>query len=82
MPETLLGHAEADALIAMEKHRANDEHRDFPSLGGAIMVRPESGVAYAILNDGDHEVSASVLDALRSYDVTPIIWSKQERGSG
>lgn len=38
-------------------------------------VRPESAVAYAILNDGDHEVSVSVLDALRSYDVTPILWS-------
>lgn len=32
----MLTQAEADALLAMEKHRADDELRDFPSLGGSL----------------------------------------------
>lgn len=36
MPGIVLTQAEADALLALEKHRADDEHRSFPSLGGAI----------------------------------------------
>lgn len=42
-------------------------------------VRPASAVAFAILNDGDHPISGGVLDALRSYDVTPVLWS--DRGA-
>lgn len=38
MAETPLTQSEADALLAMEKHRADDDHRDFPSLGGGITV--------------------------------------------
>lgn len=38
-------------------------------------VRPASAIAFAILNDGDHSISGGVLDALRSYDVTPVLWS-------
>lgn len=36
MAEFLLTQAEADALLVMEKHRADDEHRNFPGFGGAI----------------------------------------------
>lgn len=36
MPDLPLTQAEADALFAMEKHRADDVRRDFPSLGGGI----------------------------------------------
>lgn len=41
-------------------------------------VRPANSRAYAFLNDSDHAPSASVLDALRNYDVNPVLWSKRE----
>ena len=41
-------------------------------------VRPSESRAYAILNDSDAGVSAAVLDAMRSYEVTPILWSERE----
>ena len=39
MAETNLTQAEADALIAMEKHRANEERHDFP-MGGQSLILP------------------------------------------
>ena len=36
MSEASLSQAEADALLAMEKHRADEDGRDFPGLGGVI----------------------------------------------
>jgi hypothetical protein len=39
MAEMNLTQAEADALIAMEKHRANEERSDFP-MGGQSVVLP------------------------------------------
>ena len=41
-------------------------------------VRPPESKAYAFLNDSDHTISASVVDALRNYDVNPILWSRRE----
>ena len=42
-------------------------------------VRPSESRAYAILNDSDAgSVSAAVLDAMRSYQVNPILWSERE----
>ncbi len=41
-------------------------------------VRPPDSRAYALLNDSEHDISASVVDALRSYDVRPILWSARE----
>lgn len=38
MPETTLTQAEADALLAMEKHRVDDTRHQFPALGGSIEV--------------------------------------------
>lgn len=38
MPEVNLTQAEADALIAMEKHRVDEQPHDFPGLGGSIAV--------------------------------------------
>lgn len=38
MAEINLMQAEADALVAMEKHRADDQRWDFPSLGGSIII--------------------------------------------
>jgi hypothetical protein len=40
-------------------------------------VRPADSRAYALLNDSDREVSASVADALRSYEVKPVVWSRR-----
>ncbi len=41
-------------------------------------VRPANSRAYAFLNDSEHVPSASVLDALKNYDVSPILWSNRE----
>lgn len=41
-------------------------------------VRPPDSQAFAVLNDSEREVSASILEALRNYDVAPILWSKRE----
>ena len=40
--------------------------------------RPLDSQAYAILNDQDRTVPASVVDALNSYDVLPVAWSQRE----
>ena len=39
MADINLTQAEADALIAMEKHRVNDDRSDFP-MGGQSLVLP------------------------------------------
>lgn len=36
VPEIVLSQHEADQLLAMEKHRADEDRRDFPSLGGRV----------------------------------------------
>lgn len=41
-------------------------------------VRSADSRAYALLNDGDQPISSSVLDALRSYDVRPVMWSRRD----
>lgn len=38
MADINLTQAEADALIAMEKHRLDDERWDYPGLGGSINI--------------------------------------------
>lgn len=45
-------------------------------------VRPANSRAYAFLNDSDHVPSASVLDALKNYEVNPVLWSKREEVRG
>ncbi|CAM5217679.1 hypothetical protein CDEF62S_00650 [Castellaniella defragrans] len=40
--------------------------------------RPSDSQAFAILNDRDRQIGNAVQDALRSYDITPIAWSKRE----
>ena len=42
-------------------------------------VRPSESRAYAILNDSDASVSGAVLDAMRNYEVNPILWSEREK---
>lgn len=41
-------------------------------------VRPPDSEAFVLLNDSEHHVSSSILDALRNYEVTPILWSARE----
>ncbi len=41
-------------------------------------VRPANSRAYAFLNDSEHAPTASVLDALRNYDVSPVLWGRRE----
>jgi hypothetical protein len=41
-------------------------------------VRAPDSRAYTLLNDSELMVSPSVMDALQSYDVRPIPWSKRE----
>jgi hypothetical protein len=41
-------------------------------------VRPADSKAYAIINDNDRIISSSVLDALNSYEIKPILWSTRE----
>ncbi|MBI3837820.1 MAG: DUF1829 domain-containing protein [Planctomycetia bacterium] len=41
-------------------------------------VRPADSKAYAFLNDTEQTVASGVLDALRNYDVHPILWSQRE----
>ena len=42
MAETNLTQAEVDALIAMEKHRVNEELSDFPADGEAVVLPLQS----------------------------------------
>lgn len=42
-------------------------------------VRPAESRAYAILNDSEHAISESVLDAMRSYEVRPVLWSGRDQ---
>ena len=41
-------------------------------------VRPPDSKAYAFLNDSQQPVSTAVLDALRNYEVRPVLWTKRE----
>ena len=43
MPEIHLTQAEADLLLAMEKHRLSDEHWEFPQPGEALSIPLASG---------------------------------------
>jgi hypothetical protein len=41
-------------------------------------VRPPDSCAFAFLNDSEQRPSSTVLDALQSYEVKPILWSERE----
>jgi hypothetical protein len=41
-------------------------------------ARPSDSVAYAILNDKERRISDGVVEALASYDITPLPWSRRE----
>lgn len=41
-------------------------------------VRPAEAQLFAFLNDSANDVSHSVIDAFKNYDLTPVLWSKRE----
>jgi hypothetical protein len=41
-------------------------------------ARPSDSVAFAILNDKERNISDGVVEALASYDITPLPWSRRE----
>ena len=41
-------------------------------------VRPPASRAYAVLNDAEQAITAGVLEALRSYQIRPVAWSRRE----
>ena len=41
-------------------------------------VRTPESRAYAMVNDSEQAASATVMDALRSYEVRPVAWSERE----
>ncbi len=41
-------------------------------------VRPPASRAYALLNDSEHPIPGEVFEALRNYDVNPVLWSRRE----
>jgi len=41
-------------------------------------VRAPESRAYAVLNDAERSVSSDVVDALRSYDVHPVLWTHRD----
>ena len=42
-------------------------------------ARSANSRAYAFLNDQEHSISATVLDALKNYDIQPLTWSQREQ---
>jgi hypothetical protein len=38
-------------------------------------LRKAKTAMYAFLNDAERQVSADVVDALRSYEIVPVLWS-------
>ena len=41
-------------------------------------VRPPASTFYAFLNDENRPPTTSIVDALRNYDIVPIIWSARD----
>ncbi len=41
-------------------------------------TRASDSCAYAFLNDSERAVANAVLEALRNYELTPVLWSKRE----
>jgi len=41
-------------------------------------TRPPNSKAYAFINNTDHESPSSVINALKNYDINPVLWSNIE----
>jgi hypothetical protein len=60
----------------------NNPTRDFASAVAFAWidikeVRPADARAYALINDTERTVQSGVLEALRNYDVRPVLWAKR-----
>lgn len=42
-------------------------------------TRPPDSQLFALLNDTNSSISQPIIDALRNYDLTPILWSQREQ---
>jgi hypothetical protein len=42
-------------------------------------ARGAESIAYAVINDSEHKVGKTVVEALKSYAVKPILWSEREK---
>jgi len=42
-------------------------------------VRPEDSKAYAFLNDSEHLPQSAVIESLKNYELTPVLWSERNR---
>ena len=42
-------------------------------------VRPQDAKALAFLNDSEHPPSATVIDALATYELRPVLWTEREK---
>ena len=42
-------------------------------------TRSSDSIAYAILNDREKRIADEMVDALQSYNITPIAWSQREQ---
>jgi len=63
---------------AINRPRKEDAQRLVFSWIDTKEVRPVDSTAYAVLNDSDHVVQPAVIDALKSYDLHPILWSRRQ----
>jgi len=41
-------------------------------------VRPEDSIAFAILNDSERSIPSNVFEAMRNYQIEPVLWSNRE----
>jgi hypothetical protein len=41
-------------------------------------VRPQDAVSYAILNNESQAIPGAVIEALKSYDIMPVLWTERE----
>ncbi len=58
-------------------NKANAEAMVFSWIDTREVRSPDSR-AYAVLNDSEHAPPVAVIDALKSYDVRPVFWSRRE----
>ena len=63
--------------VMTQPNKANVEQLLF-SWSDTKLVRPDNSELFAIINDTDQKISASVKQSLHNYNVTPILWSNRK----
>lgn len=41
-------------------------------------VRPETSIGFALINDTEYNPNTSLMEALKTYDIRPILWSRRD----